>query len=154
MGGTNRATLQSSPWFATAVANWALCAVADMNGDGVIDLVFQNTVERCEHPVFEGANGLRIDTAPIIYRAAAYWRVVAAGDMNGGGVPDLRLQNSLKKREQRLAYEPRRWVFFSAPLVKTAAPSWKLVGAADINRDGVPDLLFQNQITNQLSVCS
>jgi len=153
MGGPNNAGIQSAPWFATAAAGWELLAVADMNGDGVLDLIFQNPSTGGVGIWFmTGANGLTIGSAPIIFTAAANWRVVTAVDMNSDGVADLIFQNSVTNQISIWFMKPGGLAFSSAPIIATSAPGWKLVTAADINQDGTPDLVLQNEITGQISV--
>lgn len=42
--------------------------------------------------------------------------------------------------------------FRSAPIVASPAPGWTLLGTSDFNGDGVPDYIFQNRGTGQVSV--
>jgi len=153
MGGPNSTVPENTPWFATAVAGWSLCAAADMNGDGVPDLVFQNTSTGGVSIWFmTGTTGLTIGASPILYTAGPNWQVVAAADMNGDGVPDLLLQNSVTNQISIWFMNAGGLSFSSAPVIATAASGWRLVATGDINQDGVPDLLLQNQTTGQISV--
>src|SRR5579871_1651171 len=153
MGGTNNATIESAPWFATAAAGWSLMATADMNRNGVLDLIFQNhSTGGISIWFMTGTGGLTIGSAPIVYFAAPNWNVVAAADMNGDGQPDLILQNTVTGQVSIWFMNTGGLSFSSAPVIATAAPGWQLVATGDVNQDGVTDLLFQNQASGQISV--
>jgi len=153
MGGVNGATIESAPWFATAAAGWVLMATADMNGDGIPDLIFQNHSTGGVSVWFmTGTGGLTIGSAPIIYTAAPNWNVVAAADMNGDGQPDLILQNAVTNQISIWFMNAGGLSFSSTPVIGASAPGWKVVTTADMNRDGVPDLLLQNQSTNEVAI--
>jgi hypothetical protein len=151
--GSGTATIESSPWFATAAAGWTLAAVADMNGDGIPDLIFQNPSTGGVSIWFmTGWNGLTISSAPIIYTAAPQWQLVAAADMNGDGEPDLIFENSVTNQISIWFMNPGGTTFSSAPIVAAAASGWKIAATGDINQDGMTDLLLQNRNTGEVSV--
>ncbi len=153
MGGSNSAAILSARWFATALPNWDLCAIADLNGDGVPDLVFQNTQNFQVSVWFMGGpGGNTILSSLIVYDAVPNWRVAAAADLNGDGVPDLILENAVTNQISVWFMNAGGMSLSSAPIIATAAIGWNLVATGDINQDGVPDLLFQNQTTGQISV--
>jgi len=152
-GGPNNSVIESAPWFATAAPGWNLVATADMNGDGVLDLIFQNPATGGISVWFmTGSGGLTIGTAPIIYTAAPNWALIAVADMNGDGVPDFLFQNGITNQISIWFMQAGGMAFTSAPVIATAAPGWHLCAAADINQDGVPDLIFQNQLTGHVSI--
>jgi hypothetical protein len=99
-----------------------------------------------------GTDGLTIASAPIIARAAPDWHIKAAADMNGDGAADLILQNDVSNAVSIWFMNAGGQSFYAAPLIHVAAAGWKLAAAGDINSDGVPDLLFQQQDTRQVSV--
>jgi len=153
MGGMNNSIIQSSPWFATAASGWALVATADMNGDGVPDLIFQNRSTGGVSIWFMiGPSGLTIGSAPIIYTAAPNWQLATAADLNGDGVPDLIFENSITNQISIWFMQAGGMNFSSAPIIATAVSGWRLVATGDMNQDGVPDLLFQNQTSGQISI--
>jgi hypothetical protein len=133
---------------------WRLAGVADMNRDGVPDLIWQNDATRSVGTWYMGGpNGTTVQG--IAYQATdTYpgWTVVAVVDMNRDGVPDLVWQNDSTRAVGTwymtgpLALTQDH-VAFQAGLVY---PGWKIIGVTDLNNDGIPDLIWQNDTTRQV----
>ena len=142
--------------FPGPIQGWRVVAVADFNGDGVPDLVWQHNDTRQVIVHYYGADGGATDVGyQWLYSGnAAGWRVVAAADFNGDGVPDLVWQNDAT-RQVTVHY-------YSGPggavdigwnwLYSGNAAGWHIAAAADFNGDGVPDLIWQNDVTAQVTV--
>src|SRR5690348_14272441 len=82
----------------------------------------------------------------------AGWSVVAVVDVNGDGKPDLIWQNDTTR--QLCAWymggalgNTCRGATFLAP---AGMGGWRVVGVADINGGGHPDLMWQNESTRQV----
>ena len=82
------------------------------------------------------------------------WRVVGSGDFDGNGVPDLVLQN-ISTRQVTVNYYGgsggatlTNWAYLDS----TDVPGWTVVAVADVNGDGIPDLIWQNDATRQVTV--
>jgi hypothetical protein len=82
------------------------------------------------------------------------WHVAAAADFNGDGVPDIVWQND-STRQVAVWYmggsggaEQQGAVWTSS----AGVPGWSVVMAADFNRDGVPDLVWQDDTTRQVAL--
>ncbi len=147
--------LQTWKWLNTTdLPTWHIVAVADFNGDGTPDVVWQDTVTRevtvhyhggLGGATLEGWNWLQKEGVP-------GWTVVGAADFNGDGFPDLVWQNDTTREVTvhyyggpgGAVYQGWNW------LQKTSIPGWHVAGVADFNRDGVPDLVWQNDTTGQL----
>ena len=130
--------------------------LGDFNGDGAPDLVWQNDSTRqvtvqyyggAQGAVFQGWNWLRSTGIP-------GWTVVGAADFNGDGVPDLIWQNDTTRQVTVHFYGGAQGAVFQgwAWLNSAGIPGWKVVGAADFNGDGVPDLIWQNDNSRQVTV--
>ena len=112
----------------------------DLNGDGISDLVFQNT---------NGLPGIWLwnGTAPTAEAAVsagpdvADWHVVASRDMNGDAKSDLIWQNNNGM--------PGVWLMNgTTPVAELGltnpGPNWHLVAAGDVNGDANADLIWQD----------
>ena len=156
-GGAGGAVYQGWAYLNEAgVPGWSVVAVADMNGDGTPDLIWQNdstkqvTVNYYGGPggaVYQGWNYLNEAGAP-------GWTVVAAADFDQNGTPDLVWQNLTTQQVTVNYYGGAGGAVYQgwAYLNSTGVPGWTVVGAQDFNADGVPDLVWENNTTNQVTV--
>jgi len=151
------ATMVGWAWLNSAgVPGWTVVAVADMNGDGIPDLIWQNNATRQVTVNYYGGTGGTTEIGWNWLNAAGDpgWTVVAAADMNGDGVPDLIWQNDATRQVTVNYYGGAGgateigWNWLNA----AGDPGWTVVAAADMNGDGVPDLIWQNNATRQVTV--
>jgi hypothetical protein len=157
-GGPGGTTYLGWNWLNEAgVPGWTVVAVADMNNDGVPDLIWQNNATNqvtvnyyggAGGAVYQGWNWLNIGGEP------AGWRVVAAADFDGNGTPDLVWQYAPTRQVTvnyyggagGATYQGWNW------LNEAGVAGWTVVGANDFNGDGVPDLVWQDDATAQVTV--
>jgi hypothetical protein len=133
---------------------WTVVAVADMNGDGIPDLIWQNnTTNQVTVNYFGGNKGSVYQGWAWLNSAGepAGWRVVGAADFDGNGTPDLVWEYMPTGQVsvnyyQGTTYQNWKW------LNSSGNPGWTVVGASDFNGDGVPDLVWQNDTTAQVTV--
>ena len=84
----------------------------------------------------------------------AGWHVAAAGHFNGDGTPDLIWQNDATRQVTVHYYggaggaTDLSWNWLNSASV----PGWSVKAATDVNRDGTPDLVWQNDTTSQVTV--
>ncbi|HEV2472065.1 MAG TPA: FG-GAP-like repeat-containing protein, partial [Chthonomonadales bacterium] len=132
---------------------WQAVDVLDINGDDEADLLFQNT--STGDLAYWLLNGAAVTGAGFLNPrnpGSLSWQLVGVGDFNGDGRPDLLFQNSgtgdlaywLMDGSQRISYG------LLAPS-SSGSLAWRVVGVADLNGDGWPDLVFQNQSSGQLA---
>jgi hypothetical protein len=132
-------------------------AVADMNNDGVPDLIWENnTTNQVTVNYYGGAGGATLTGWNWLNSGGepAGWHVVAAADFDGNGTPDLVWQYTPTRQVTvnyyggvgGAAYQGWNW------LNQTGDLGWTVVGANDFNGDGVPDLVWQNDTTAQVTV--
>jgi len=155
MGGAGGATELNSA-YVTGQSGWHVVAVADFNADGVPDLVWQNdTTRQVLIWYMGGAGGKTMQNSRYADPTGQPgWHVVAAADFNGDGVPDLVWQND-SSRQVTVWYMggPGGATFQSyAYLDSVGQLGWHVVAAADFNSDGVPDLVWQNDTSRQVTV--
>ena len=157
-GGPDGATYLGWSWLnSTGNPGWTVVAVADMNNDGVPDLIWEkNTTNQVTVNYYGGAGGatltgwnwLNIGGEP------AGWHVVAAADFDGNGTPDLVWQYMPTRQVTVNYYGGTGGAVYQgwAWLNESGDPGWTVVGANDFNGDGVPDLVWQNGTTAQVTV--
>lgn len=117
-------------------------ALADLNGDGMLDIIAGS---HAGVTVLLGKGGTSFQ-APSVYGATAFLQItaIAVGDLDGDGKPDVVVAAIG-------ANNPGAHIFvlygngdgtLQAPVV--LATSWGNQGVAigDVNRDGIPDLVF------------
>jgi hypothetical protein len=157
-GGSGGATYLGWNWLnEPGVAGWTVVAVADMDGNGVPDLIWQNnTTNQITVNYYGGAGGAVYQGWNWLNSAGepAGWHVVAAADFDGNGTPDLVWQYAPTRQVSvnyyggagGAAYQGWNW------LNAAGVPGWTVVGANDFDGNGVPDLVWQNDATAQVTV--
>ena len=110
----------------------------DFNGDGMSDILFQNTDGT---PSIWEMNGTSIIAAAGLPNPSPSWPIVGTGDFNGDGKADILLQNT--------DGTPSIWEMNGTSIIGVGAlpnpgPTWHIVGTGDFNGDGKSDILFQN----------
>lgn len=133
---------------------WTLVTTADMDGDGVPDLIWQNDATRSVGTWYMGGDKGMTMLGTAFQAPGSYpgWTLVGVADVNGDGVPDLIWQNDTTRQVGTWYMAGPKattvlGVGFQAP---GTYPNWRVVGIADIDGNGVPDLVWQNDITREV----
>ncbi len=139
----------SNPWRAIST---------DLNGDGMPDLVVANwtdgTVSVLMNTAAPGDSSARYATQQTFPVGAGPTYIVAA-DVNGDGKPDLIVTNSMDKTVSVLINTTptgSATPSFAPQLVYPVGTYAESVAVADINGDGLPDLVVANYGDYTLSV--
>jgi hypothetical protein len=157
-GGPGGATLLGWNWLnKTGNPGWTVVAVADMNNDGVPDLIWENnTTNQVTVNYYGGAGGAVYQSWNWLNSTGepAGWHVVAAADFDGNGTPDLVWQYTPTRQVTVNYYGGAGGATYLGWnwLNSTGDLGWTVVGASDFNGDGVPDLVWQNDTTAQVTV--
>jgi hypothetical protein len=127
--------------------NWVVRAIADMNGDGQSDLVWQHETEGWLAVWF--MNGLTFIEGRLLSPNRVTdldWRIAGAGDFNGDGQNDLLWQNN---RTGVITIWFMNGTNFAGPGAITpntvADTNWKIKTVVDIDGDGKPDFVWHEQ---------
>ena len=121
-------------------------AGSDFNADGISDLLFQHTAGYLAAWTLNGS-GVVSSGIPIYNGAGlADWRLAGTADVNGDGIPDLLLQHT----DGYIV----AWTMNGSGAITggisiytgTGLAGWRLAGVADVNGDGIPDLIFQHTL--------
>jgi hypothetical protein len=126
--------------------------MADFNKDGESDILFQNTDGDL---AIWFMDDLSLSSAVFVNpkNPGPGWAVVGVGDFNGDGNPDIVLQftdGSIGVWYLTGGNNLILPTFLNPPT--TGDPNWRVVGVTDLNGDGKPDLIFQNQATCDVAV--
>lgn len=124
----------------------------DFNGDGFVDIVWQNPTTR--GLVFWSMEGYRMRAGGVLAGGQlppGRWEVRATGDMTGDSHPDLILQE-LATGELEIWIMNRTSLVERRSLGRMSDLLWRIVGAADFNADGHTDLLFHHSGAGHIAV--
>jgi uncharacterized protein YbdZ (MbtH family) len=97
------------------------------------------------------SNGTRKSAGDMGATAPAGWTVVGVGDINGDGVPDLIWRNGTTGQMSYWMLNSNGTRKSAGDMGATAPAGWTVVGVGDIDGDGVPDLIWRNGTTGQMS---
>ena len=152
-GATGTTVLSLGTVFGTAPAAWEPVSVADFNGDGHSDILFQN-VDTGQLVIWYMNGEQVISSSGIFQTLPANWRVAGTADFLGSGHPDILCENNLTGQvlvwymggSDGTAVERAGSVFATVP------KAWQIVSTGDTNGDGHPDLTWHNSKTGQTLV--
>jgi hypothetical protein len=141
-------------------------AVADVNGDGIPDLVVANECTNDNEPNCTGVIGVLLGNgngtfqAAVAYGTGGYYADwVAVADVNGDGKPDLLVVNSCTNAsctssDIAVLLGNGDGTFRPAVVYASGGYGADSLAVADVNGDGKPDLLVANQCAIGSSGCA
>lgn len=133
--------------------HWKVVGTGDLNGDGYPDIVWQHdTGGWLAAWLLQNDSVLSTSLLSINQNADLNWHIKGLGDVNGDGKADIIWQHA----NGSIAVWTMSGTtvlgtsFFS--ITTTGDPNWQIAAIADLNRDGMKDLIFQNTSTGYLAV--
>ena len=132
---------------------WAIVAVADMDGDGDDDLVWQHRTQGLVSAWL--MNGTTMVEGRLLTPSRVTdtnWRIVGSGDFDRDGRADLVWQHQVTGQSSVWFMNGTtqvRGTLLSPPGV--ADTNWQIRAVCDLNGDGWPDLVWQNVATGSLA---
>jgi len=148
---TYRYLEEKAPAGLPASANLAFSA--DVDGDGVKDLVYRDSTTGGVILRLMDAAGQTTAIKTLPAAPLETWALDAGGDVNGDGVADLLWRNLSSSR----AYV---WFLGAGGRLQDqgyinangTAAGWRIVGTGDFNADGRADIVWSNDLTGQRAV--
>ena len=142
----------------SGTSGWAAVAAADFDGNGVPDLIWQNqSTGQVNVNYYGGSGGATLIGYAVLNNGSGTsgWRVVAAADFDGNGVPDLIWQNTSTGQVNANYYGGSggaTMIGWSILNSGACTGGWSVVATADFDDNGVQDLIWQNHSTGQVNV--
>ncbi|MGA0602277.1 FG-GAP-like repeat-containing protein [Caulobacter sp. KR2-114] len=119
-------------------ASWAVKAVADFDGDGKADILFENAAG--QYAVWT-MHDTTIAQSSQLGSPGAGWSFAGTGDFNGDGKADVLFENA---SGQYASWDLNGGSIVGGGNIGAPGSAWTLVQIGDFNGDGKSDLMFRN----------
>jgi alpha-tubulin suppressor-like RCC1 family protein len=130
--------------------DWKIVGTADLNGDGNTDLIWQNNTTGDVIAWF--MNGATYVSSYIIAKGVpTAWKIVGVADLNNDLSADLIWQNNTTGDVLVWYMSGATYTGQGARIAHGVPTDWKIVGTADLNGDGNPDLIWENTTTGAVN---
>ena len=131
---------------------WCVAAVGDMNKDGMLDLLYQNSSTGNVQVRYLNKSRQVTGSGVFPQQLSPVYRLCGTGDVNGDGNPDAIWQNRNTGAVTVTYLNGLAVVAGGGGLSAQPSFSWEVAGIEDRNGDGKADLLLQHRTTGQTLV--
>ena len=133
-----------------------IAGIADLDGDGHPDVVWQDPVSGAAQVWFltgtDGATFNYVGAGGFTLSGPNAWRIAAVADIDGDGHPDLVWQDPVTGTSQVWFMTGSLGTTMNGSAMLSGPNSWRIVGAADFDGNGHPDLVWQDPGTGMSQV--
>lgn len=154
MGGAEGRSNIAWEWLLGGAAGWRVKATGDFDRNGVPDLIWQEDSTRAVTIWYMGgARGDELLGWMYLHGGATGWQIMGVGDFDRNGTPDVIWQND-ESRAVTVWYMGGTLgnVLLGWMYLHGGAPGWAIVGVGDIDRNGTPDVLWQEDTTGMVTL--
>jgi len=131
---------------------WRIVGVADLNGDGHPDVIWQDPATGMSQVWFLGGAQGTTFTGSAALSGPNAWRIAGVADLNGDGHPDVIWQDPVTGRSQVWFLGGAQGTTFTGVAALSKPNVWRIVAVADFDGDGHPDLIWQDPVTGASQV--
>jgi len=147
LGGTQGTAVIGGANLNTKANTWRIVGMADFDGDGHPDVVWQDPASGTAQVWFLGGVQGATRTGAAVLSGANAWQIAAVADLDGDGHPDLVWQDPATGQSQVWFMNGAQGATVRGSAVLSKPNSWRIVGAADFDGNGHADLVWQDPAT-------
>ena len=144
-----RAVLNQSPFdlgYSKGPA-WTLAAIADIDGDGISDILWRN-IATSQVDDWRMKDNNWAGSVDLGASKGKEWQLAATGDFNGDGTDDVLWRNTDNGQVDQWQMKNANWSQSVDLGIKSQA--WTVADVGDFNGDGTTDILWRNLSTGQV----
>jgi hypothetical protein len=150
MGGEDGNTVLSTKTLTEPEPGWRIVGIADLNGDGKPDLIWQQDETNVPAVWYMGGpDDSTFLSGQLLSGAQPGWRIVGVADLDNNGHPDLIWQQD-GSNAAGVWYMagPDGNTIIGGRTLSEPQPGWRIMAVADLDNNGHPDLIWQQDGSN------